>query len=246
MQEAPAVVHRSILPVAPTQEDAATSSATTIDLTFEAAFQIDHDDWLRRAFEQSHAATAQSSRDARPPRRPSSRSRSPRDRDRNFRAGQRVPLVYKGPLYFLSGMSFGEACREALCGPRQDGLALFDLQSGTLSFEEVELACKRRALREIRRGVFFYFGITEHTARRWSEHQADNHSWGEMIVLMQAQSSVDTAALERSLIREHRESVLCMNVGPGGEHASSGSPHFCYMLVAAGPLRRPPRRPHPQ
>ena len=35
MQEAPAVVHRSILPVDPMQEDAATSFATTIDLTFK-------------------------------------------------------------------------------------------------------------------------------------------------------------------------------------------------------------------
>ena len=236
------VYHQPILPVATLQqEDAATPSSTTtsalIDLSFDNAWVRDHDDWLQRA----HEATAQSSLDARPirsTRRPSSRSRSPRDR------AVQVPL-YAGPLYFLSGIGVGEACREALCGLRRDGLALFNLQSGTMTFPEVELACRRRALREIRRGVCFYFGITEHPARRWTEHQADNHIWQSMIVLMQAESSFDTSALERILIRQYSQSVLCLNFGPGGERASSGTPHYCYMLVAEeGPLRRPPRRPN--
>ena len=245
------VCHQPILPVVTSQqEDAATPSSTTtsalIDLSFDNAWVRDHDDWLHRALDTSPEATASSSRDARHARRiphDRDRSRSPHDRDRRRRAVQ-VPL-YTGPLYFLSGMSVGEACREALCGPRRDGLALFNLQSGTMSFQEVELACRRRALREIRRGICFYFGITEHPARRWSEHQADNHIWQGMIVLMQAESSFDTSALERILIRQYSQSVLCLNFGPGGERASSGTPHYCYMLVAEeGPLRRPPRRPN--
>ena len=234
-EETAAVVHRALLPIVASQQSAATSSVS--DVVGHDAFPGgDHDDWLQRA----HEATAQSSLDARPIRstRPSSRSRSPRDR------AVQVPL-YAGPLYFLSGIGVGEACREALCGPRRDGLALFNLQSGTMTFPEVELACRRRALREIRRGVCFYFGITEHPARRWTEHQADNHIWQSMIVLMQAESSFDTSALERILIREYSQSVLCLNFGPGGERASAGTPHYCYMLVAEeGPLRRPPRRPN--
>ena len=243
-QEDTAVVYPAILPVVASQQDTATSSAATIDLSFEDAFPGDHAGWLHRAFETSHESRAHSSRDARcsRSRRPSSRSRSPRDRDRTRRDAH-VPL-YLGTLRFLSGMTFGEACREVLCGPRQDGLALFNLQSGTVSFQDVELACRRRALREIRRGMCYYFGIAEHPARRWREHQADNHIWQETIVLTQAESSFDTSALERALIREYGLSVRCLNSGPGGEHASSGSPHFCYMLVAEqGPLRRPPRRP---
>jgi hypothetical protein len=148
------VCHQPILPVVTSQqEDAATPSSTTtsalIDLSFDNAWVRDHDDWLHRALDTSPEATASSSRDARHARRiphDRDRSRSPHDRDRRRRAVQ-VPL-YTGPLYFLSGMSVGEACREALetawpssiCSPAPCLSKKWSLRAGAELFERFDEA----------------------------------------------------------------------------------------------------------
>ena len=109
------------------------------------------------------------------------------------------------------------------------------------SYEEVVLAVRRRVLAEVRRGVSFYIGITESPDRRWGEHCAAGgmRHWQMMLVLVQATTSSTTAAMEQLLLSEFGSRYQCHNVGPGGECASAGSPHFLYILLAQdGLLRR--------
>ena len=68
-----------------------------------------------------------------------------------------------------------------------------------------------------------------------------------MIVVYEAPSCSDTAALERLLISKYTErfaigtttfgSTRCLNVGSGGERAS-GSPHYCYIAFRQDDLLR--------
>jgi hypothetical protein len=84
----------------------------------------------------------------------------------------------------------------------------------------------------------FYVGISEDPSRRWAEH-ADRNHWQGMIVICEAASSRETAALERRLLSWHSTSPLCRNVGRGGERPSAGRPHYLYVLhTAAGSLNR--------
>ena len=95
---------------------------------------------------------------------------------------------------------------------------------------------------DMTRGVFggmFYIGITEDPRRRWTEHQEANAAWAEMHVLVMAESSRETSALETRLISQYAGNLWCNNIGPGGERRSAGSPHYLYVLVAnTGLLRR--------
>ena len=90
----------------------------------------------------------------------------------------------------------------------------------------------------IRNDLTFYFGISENPQRRWAEHSESCGNWQEMIVLVEADSSVRTAGLERTFIKEFGERLACLNIGPGGERASSSSPHYFYMLVGINGLLR--------
>ena len=89
----------------------------------------------------------------------------------------------------------------------------------------------------------FYIGITENPVARWGDHCIGG--WDAMYVLFQARSSSDTADLERRLIAKFSSSLMCHNVGLGGERASRGSPHFCYVVYKYSTpplLRRAPRQ----
>ena len=86
----------------------------------------------------------------------------------------------------------------------------------------------------------FYVGITENVVRRYDEH-IESSLCGPapiMVVLVQADSSATTAALERQLLAAYLYSPCCMNVGRGGERASGGSPHYLYVLKSTTPLLR--------
>ena len=90
----------------------------------------------------------------------------------------------------------------------------------------------------------FYIGITECPERRLEDHDVVRTCGfqPDMVVLAEARTSRDTAALERALLRTYRHYPLCQNVSSGGEGASWGSPHFLYVLRASSPLIRRGRR----
>ena len=90
-------------------------------------------------------------------------------------------------------------------------------------------------------GRAFYLGITENPDRRFGEHLEANPGWAYMNVLVQAPSSRHTAALEMCLLVTYGPSLQCLNKSAGGERASSGTPHYLYMLVADNGLIRHPR-----
>jgi hypothetical protein len=92
-------------------------------------------------------------------------------------------------------------------------------------------------------GWSYYVGITEHPSRRWAEHREQNAHWDEMRVVVMAETSRDTAMVERFVLFHCRMGLGCMNIGPGGERASSGSPHFVYVIFSrSGLIRRSGRR----
>ena len=90
----------------------------------------------------------------------------------------------------------------------------------------------------------FYIGITECPERRLEDHDGTGTCGfqPDMVALVEARTSRDTAALERALLRTYRHYPMCHNVSAGGEGASWGSPHFLYVLRASSPLIRRGRR----
>jgi len=139
--------------------------------------------------------------------------------------------------------SVGEAFRNALAGrPRHAGTAVVNMQDDErISFDAALRVCRSQMSSILRRNVAFYIGITEDPPRRFADH-CDHMEWERMIILVQASTSSTTGSLERALLAEFGTCFMCINIGPGGERASAGSPHFLYVLVAQdGPLRRPRR-----
>ena len=88
--------------------------------------------------------------------------------------------------------------------------------------------------------VVFYIGITEDPNGRWEKHNADQTVGPEpnMVVLIEAESSRLTAALEIQLLAQYLPHMRCANRSSGGEGASAGSPHYLYVLRASSPLLR--------
>ena len=88
--------------------------------------------------------------------------------------------------------------------------------------------------------VVFYIGITGDPNRRWEEHNADQTVGPEpnMVMLIEAESSRVTAALEIQLLALYLSYMRCANRSSGGERASTDSPHYLYVLVASSPLLR--------
>lgn len=78
--------------------------------------------------------------------------------------------------------------------------------------------------------TFFYIGITENPERRFEEHEALGN-WSLMHVLLEAQTSATTGAYEHQLLDHYLRSPRCLNIGPGSERMSSGSPHYLYVIV---------------
>ena len=109
-------------------------------------------------------------------------------------------------------------------------LATISIPTQTQSTYEL---CACRVRRALARGAMVYIGITENFHRRWEEHST---MWDYMVVLLEARTSQITAQLERQLLSEFRE--RCQNLGPGGERASCGSPHYLYMVVRLNGLIR--------
>lgn len=144
------------------------------------------------------------------------------------------------PWFPARTTSLGEAFWQALTGrPRFVERAVCNLELG-MSFDEAMMICKRRVASEIQGGgVPFYLGITEDPQRRFAEHcSGGGQAWERMLVLLQASASATTASAERMLISEFGDRLQCLNDSGGGEGASSGSPHFCYVLLGSGPIRR--------
>ena len=147
----------------------------------------------------------------------------------------------------LPSLSFGGAMRVALCGPYQrpgSQAHQFKLQPGSPSARASAHSFAAGKIAVIARsGVSFYIGITENHVRRLEEHLASGRHWSRMVLLVEAVSSRDTAALEVQLIAQFRAYSTCLNIGRGGECASAASPHFLYVMVGQnGLLRRAARR----
>ena len=140
--------------------------------------------------------------------------------------------------------SMGAACWELLMGrprPAPGELvtpALVNMLAG-MTFDKALLIVRRRVWAEVRRGQVFYIGITENPDRRWGWHcEGGGQRWESMLVLLQAATSHTSAAMEMALLHEFGSRTLCHNNSAGGEGRSSGSPHFCYMLLGGHmPLR---------
>ena len=85
----------------------------------------------------------------------------------------------------------------------------------------------------------FYIGITEDPVRRWHEHSV---GWDAMSILFVGETSQDSGHCEKTLLKRFGHLLFCQNTGPGGEHASSGRPHFTYVVhnySGGGLIRRP-------
>ena len=95
-----------------------------------------------------------------------------------------------------------------------------------------------REVRFIAKSRRFYLGITEDPPRRWAMHCSSGAGFAAMRILAVAPNSRTTAELERALIAMFHRSPLCANVGVGGEAASSGSPHFLYLVFREDGLTR--------
>jgi hypothetical protein len=109
---------------------------------------------------------------------------------------------------------------------------------GTVSYTDALALARRRVEREVSSGVAFYIGISENPERRFEEHLCSGVNWAEQIILVEASSSRTTASLERDLLAEFGKRFACTNASSGGERASSGSPHFLYLLLACNGLHR--------
>jgi hypothetical protein len=139
--------------------------------------------------------------------------------------------------------SVGAAFWEVLVGrPRADPAevtALVTVLDG-VTFDDALLIARRRVWAVVRSGQAFYIGITESPHRRFREHcEGRGQVWESMVVLVQAATSATTASMERALLREFGDRTRCHNISAGGEGASSGSPHFLYILTGGhNPLRR--------
>ena len=88
--------------------------------------------------------------------------------------------------------------------------------------------------------VVFYIGITENPNNRWAQHNTEQTVGPEpnMVILIEAERSHSTAALEIQLLAQYLPHMRCANRSAGGERASAGSPHYLYVLRAYSPLLR--------
>lgn len=138
-----------------------------------------------------------------------------------------------------SAMGIGAALRASICrvsSIRQGSTMRIDDDDGGL--EEGWRHASARIGGIVRGGVVFYIGITEHPARRWSEHSAGS-MWDDMEVLIEAPSSRATGELEERLLQRFSGAFLCQNASRGGERRSGGRPHYLYVLIGrSGLLRR--------
>ena len=163
-------------------------------------------------------------------------------RHRSRSRSRRRSRIYEGPLFSLhqvmgDASSVGEMCRTALSrGSRAAFAPALSMLDGTVSFEKALTETRSRVRRLIRDGSAFYLGISECPQRRYNQHCETGSQWERMVVLVEARSSRDTAALERQLLEELHECLGCTNRSLGGECASSGMPHYLYILL--NPLMR--------
>jgi hypothetical protein len=168
------------------------------------------------------------------------RSRSP---VRHAEGGRLLSLVGSATSGISSGgvggiFPVGRGFMEALSGQHRHRQSAFRLISRADLDRAYEHASER--VRTVWRSeVAFYIGITENPSRRFGEHLGSNPSWACMVVLVEADTSRETADLERRLLKAYGHSLSCTNNSAGGERPSAGSPHYLYMLVAeTGLLRR--------
>ena len=196
----------------------------------------DHADWLRRANGSCGDGEIMG-----PPRhvRRATRDRS-RSRNRHAECASAAPSA--GMFFPITRFSsFGEACYEALVGHTRRGRALCSMLDGTVSYADAAAFARKKVEAYVSSGVSFYIGITENPERRFEEHLGSGVNWDEQIILVEARTSATTASLEQELLAYFGKWSRCTNLSRGGECASSGSPHFLYLLLLSHhPLRRRP------
>jgi hypothetical protein len=92
----------------------------------------------------------------------------------------------------------------------------------------LEAAAEAKVLDQLRSnpGLHFYIGISERPEERFETHQANGFTkfWVYTFV-----SSAGSASAEKALISRLQKFHQCLNVGPGGERASKGQPHYLYI-----------------
>ena len=92
----------------------------------------------------------------------------------------------------------------------------------------------------------FQVGITEHPSNRWELYCREGKLTTMNVVYaapiskwkikrfeppsLKKLKRVSTGTMERTLIEHVRDLPECQNIKPGGEGASDGSPHFCYIV----------------
>ena len=103
-------------------------------------------------------------------------------------------------------------------------------------FEAAYRVVSLRIRHIIATGWAFYIGITENPGLRWANEHA--HRWDFLEILAEAPTSYTTASLEVRLLSDFLHVFTCENNSPGGESASGGSPHFCYVVVRCNGLLR--------
>ena len=159
-------------------------------------------------------------------------------------SSSRGRMFSRGPMT----MSLGQACWEAVTGRSYSSspLSLVVPAGVTLPLGRSGAGTRGQVLQHLRAllaaGVVIYVGITENPARRWAQHQGQNPMWSEMQILFIAETSRDTAAFERAVLADIGHGGGCQNIGPGGECASAGSPHYLYVVLNRSGLSRRGRR----
>ena len=94
-------------------------------------------------------------------------------------------------------------------------------------FEAAYRVVSHRIRYIIATGAAFYIGITENPGLRWANEHA--RCWDFLEIL---------ASMEVRLLSDFLHVFTCENNSPGGESASGGSPHFCYVVVRCNGLLR--------
>ena len=126
--------------------------------------------------------------------------------------------------------------RSSVVGVRNSAFGSGVLITDYSEFEAAYNTISRRIRCIIASGAAFYIGITEDPAVRWGSDHC--FRWEFLEILAQAPTSYTTASLEMRLLGDFRHVLTCENNSDGGEGASRGSPHFCYVCVRCNGLLR--------
>jgi len=134
--------------------------------------------------------------------------------------------------------NLGSMCWAALVG-RTPGSSRFGpnvmvMHRATSDDCRIAVAHATRAIEAIvNRRRSFYIGITSDPENRWEQHR-QKRVWNAMQVLVEAADSTITSKLEQQILIRWRYHELCWNNSWGGESATSGRPHYVYVVEGMG------------